>query len=114
VPEAYFRIDANFKFYVKEFSKAELKTYVVLCMFMDNNSRICYPSLKRLKQITGLAHRHLLNALNKLERKNLIRRDRGKMGKNTNYYIEPVPLYPTGSPFEVPYGIERFKHDWFQ
>jgi hypothetical protein len=79
----------------KKLTPSARALYPVLAIHSDRNFKPVYPSLKRLKQLSGLGNNGLASALRSLEENGLIRKWSGKRktGNEPNYY-EFIFEYP--------------------
>jgi predicted transcriptional regulator len=70
-------------------SSSDLMVYLVLMRYMNNKTKVCYPSIKTIMKRAGLGQRTVYRCLNNLEHLKLIYRDRLKGRSNKYIILEP-------------------------
>ena len=82
-------------------SRAALAVYPVMCLHTNQKDRGCWPSVSRVRSLTGLSRRAVQIALRNLEQEGAIihthKRDRG----HSRHYVVPM-----GAPEDAPSGAQ--------
>ncbi len=65
----------------------EKLVYLGLTYFVNNETQACFPSIAKLKEITGLGRRSIIKALHRLEELGYIHIERNSGGSSTYYLL---------------------------
>ena len=84
----------------KNLSSSAKLVYACLMRFMNNETKECYPGIKKIASIIGLHKETVENSLKQLEKENLVYIER-KSGRTNHYTILEPPLSES-SPIESP------------
>ena len=80
-----------------DLSPLALRVFAVLSLFVDNDTKKCYPLQSTLEGITGFKRTALYNALKELKERGYIkiekRKQKGRQGTNNIYDLSPAWNY---------------------
>ncbi len=113
VPKDFFMIKKSIFYEIKKSSSAFV--YCVLASFSNNQTKSCYPSIKKIMDLTGLGNQAIISAIRFLEENNFIKieKRKSKNGFLNNVYILIQPKKITSIKKEQDINTEKKEHIWF-